>query len=312
MDINFDFMQLAEADVESTARRMMLLLTSIGVIGVFTAMVLGRRVQQAIAPRIEDLVLKIKRFQELGVHERMFEEGEDEIALLANAIDAGFAAIAARAREREQFLAIVAHELKTPVTSIQGFAEAALVSPNQSSRALEVIKRQSNRLGRLIDDLLWAARARYGDLPFCPVPVDLAFLVHKITREIDSPIHPFRLEGLTELRVLADEGLMTHALVSLFTYAIALSAPHTGIVTRLGRVGVRARTDVYVQGPPVPSEDIVRIFDPFSVLQYESDARPRTAVGLFLCREILRLHGGSVHVADEPGVGLVLTLEMPA
>jgi signal transduction histidine kinase len=53
------------------------------------------------------------------------------------------------------------------------------------------------------------------------------------------------------------------------------------------------------------------MFEPFSTVQYETDSHPRFAVGLFLCREIARVHGGTLRVSDEPGIGPKLALEVP-
>ena len=72
----------------------------VGVLGLLGSLALGLQVHRAIAPRIRRLVREVRRFQQLGVHERLLEEGRDEIAVLANALDAGFAAIATQDRER--------------------------------------------------------------------------------------------------------------------------------------------------------------------------------------------------------------------
>ena len=101
----------------------------------------------------------------------------DELAVLARALDVSFAANAARDQERERFLAVAAHELKTPLTTVKGYAQAALAHRDDRAlrdRALTVIDRQATRLARLVEDLLWSACAGAGQLSFQPAPVDLA------------------------------------------------------------------------------------------------------------------------------------------
>src|SRR6185295_4966830 len=115
----------------------------------------------------------VRNFQETGKHERIGDTGHDDIAVLANALDAGFTAIASREREREQFLSIAAHELKTPVTSIHGYSSLLVNHPPRAvdvERALKSINRQSWRLSRLIDALFLAIKARTGKLDFEPKP----------------------------------------------------------------------------------------------------------------------------------------------
>lgn len=107
--------------------------------------------------------MKVNRLRDEGVNEEVIDSGKDEIAVLANALNTGFSAIAERDRERNQFLAVVTHELKTPVTSIQGFA-MLLRDHHQDQavvdRAIEIIVRQSWRLSRKIKHVYIAIQAR--------------------------------------------------------------------------------------------------------------------------------------------------------
>src|SRR5262249_4533444 len=154
--------------------------------------------------------------------------GTDAIGVLANAIDAGFAAIANRNREREQFFSIAAHELKTPLTSIQGYSSLVMSRPEAVPllfRALEVINRQSWRMSRLIDGMLLAVRARTNSLTFTPKQLDLSQL---IVRAIDD-IKPFVGEKVFSAQIqknvfiLGDEMLLEEAFWSLLTSASALA-----------------------------------------------------------------------------------------
>src|SRR5262249_27394818 len=136
-----------------------------GIAGVILTLFLGLFVLRAVAPRIRRLVAQVHRFRESGTFERIVDSGKDDIAVLAHALDAGFSSIATREREREQFVSIASHELKTPVTSIHGYTSLLLShSPPvmDINRALMAINRQSTRLSRLIDTLLLAVRARPG------------------------------------------------------------------------------------------------------------------------------------------------------
>jgi signal transduction histidine kinase len=312
--INLDFVDATEADITANAKRMRAILISIGFCGVVLAGALAWQVRRAIAPRVSQLVRKVKRFQEFGVHEPMLMHGDDEIAVLANALDVGFAAIAERNRERERFLAVAAHELKTPMVSILGFVQAARANPAQSERALEVIGRQTRRLAHLVEDLLWAANVRAGQLDFHPVPLDLADVARHMADEVEEtiPNHPIAVHGPQSVHLLVDQTLVTHALWSMLTYAGALSATNAPIDLDVEPSDAHVLVTLQIHGPSLPPEDQMRIFDPFSTIQYEVEARPRLALGLFLCREIARVHGGTLQVSEHAGVGPLLTLNLPA
>jgi signal transduction histidine kinase len=274
-------------------------------------------VHQAIAPRIRRLVKEVQRFKDLGVHQRVLEEGRDEIAILANALDAGFAAIAARDRDRERFLAIVAHELKTPMTSILGFTELALSRPENApvrARALDLVRSHATRLGRLIDDLLLAASTRSGALPFRPQSIDASALTQKVAAEVTIivPARRFEVHVSDGRHLLADEHLLTQAVWTLLMYAAAVAETGRVITVRLESEGARLRLEVSFDAPSVPAEEIERAFAPFAAIQYEGGSGIRSAVGLFLCREIARVHGGSLVAMNPTPARRTLVLDLPA
>jgi signal transduction histidine kinase len=315
--VNVGFVDVENAAIERRSRRTYWWMSGVGLLGFVGSLALGLHVRNAIAPRVQRLVRQVQRFKELGVHERLLEQGRDEIAILANALDAGFAAIAARDREREHFLAIVAHELKTPMTSILGFTELALARPENAhvrARALGLVRSHAGRLGRLIDDLLLAASTRSGALPFRPQSVDPAALTQKVAAEVVAtmPKRRFDVDVSRGRYLLADEHLLTQAVWTLLTYAAAVAETGRTISVRLEPAGARLRLEVVFEAPAVPAEEMERAFEPFASVQYEGGSGIRSAVGLFLCREIARVHGGSLLAMNPTQDQRMLVLDLPA
>jgi len=315
--VNVGFIAVENAAIERRSRQTSWWMSGVGLLGLAGSLALGLHVRRAIAPRIQRLVLQVQRFKELGVHERVLEQGRDEIAILANALDAGFAAIAARDREREHFLAIVAHELKTPMTSILGFTELALARPESAhvrARALDLVRSHAGRLGRLIDDLLLAASTRSGALPFRPQPVDPAALTQKVAAEVvmTMPKRHFDVDVSRGRHLLAAEHLLTQAVWTLLTYAAAVAETRRAINVRLEPDGAHLRLEVVFDAPAVPAEEMERAFAPFASVQYEGGSGIRNAVGLFLCREIARVHGGSLLAMNLTHAQRMLVLDLPA
>ncbi len=311
------FVEVANAAIERRSGKTYRWMSLVGLLGLLGSFALGLQVHQAIAPRIRRLVREVQRFKQLGVHQRVLEEGRDEIAILANALDAGFAAIAAQDRERERFLALVAHELKTPMTSILGFTELALSRPESAqvrARALDLVRSHANRLGRLIDDLLLAASTRSGALPFRPQSVDAGCVTQKVAAEVamTMPGRSFDIDVARGGYLLADEHLLTQAVWTLLTYAAAIAETGRMISVRLERAAARLRLEVVFDAPSVPAEEMERAFAPFASVQYEGGSGIRNAVGLFLCREIARVHGGSLLAINPTEVQRMLVLDLPA
>ena len=306
------FIDVENAAIERRSAQTYRWMAAAGLVGLLGSLALGLQVHRAIAPRIRRLVREVQRFKELGVHQRVFEEGRDEIAILANALDAGFAAIAAQDRERERFLALVAHELKTPMTSILGFTELALARPENGevrARALDVVRSHASRLGRLIDDLLLAASTRSGALPFRPRSVDAACVTQKVAAEVamTMPGREFEVDTTRGGCLLADEHLLSQAVWTLLTYAAAIAEVGHRILVRVTPADARLRLEVVFDAPAVPAEEMERAFAPFASVQYEGESGIRN-----VCREIARIHGGTLLAMNPTGVQRMLVLDLPA
>lgn len=306
---------VAQRAVEEEVEQVRSLVLLVAAAGVIAAAWAALHVRRAIAPRIRQLVHKVRRFSEVGVNERVFDAGWDEIGILANAIDAGFTAIMERDREREKFLAVVAHELKTPLSSILGFAQAANQRPDNvelGRRALELVERHGLRLSRLLEDVLLAARARAGDLPIHREPMDLGAGVRKVVAEVQAaaPTREIAIDTPLSAPILADEGLLLHSLWTFITYGVAISA---GLPLRISIVHEPPHCEVRldVHGRDLSEDEFSRALAPFGALVYEGIGGARTGIGLFLCREIARVHGGALRI-ERTASGIRLVLELPA
>jgi len=316
-NVKVAYSEIARQNVNARTRTAQFRLVTIGVLGTLLTLLLGLSVHRAISPRIRRLVRKVDRFRELGVNENVVETGKDEIAVLANALEKGFSAIAARERERTEFLAIAAHELKTPVTSIQGYTSLLLSHPEKTSilpRALQIIHRQSWRLSRLTEDLFLAMRAKTGKLQFEPGPLDMSALVSRVVSELAPLISsgPFRLHCKPDINILGDDALLEHALWSLLSCASALSESDARVDVRLNKRETWATLSVDVMGSNVSAGDLEALFTPFQTLEYECGGGIRCAVGLYLCREIVRVHNGILQVRQMSKGLSEFVMELPA
>lgn len=310
---NIRYIAFDQALEESRARQTRTTLIGLGVCSLILGVVLGLHLRSAIGPRLATLARNVRSFQETGHYERMRYPGRDEIGVLANALDVGFSAIRERDRERQRFLAVAAHELKTPLTSVVGYAEAALATSDVAlqHRALEVVKRQGNRLVRLVQDLLLAASARRGDLAFSPKPVDGIVLVRKALAELEVGRERFEFDGSGQVFFLGDEGLLSHAISQLLSFAAAVADKGSVARVAIERDGGQVVFEVSIPKIMVTSDEIENAFVPFATVQYEGGGL-RYAVGLYLSREIARLHGGTIVAHASRNDGARLRLQIPA
>jgi signal transduction histidine kinase len=315
-DINVGYADLANRYVVSRNRNGRVWLILIGIIGAMLTLFLGLQVRRAIAPRITRLVAYVRDFQESGVHHRIGDTGKDDIALLANALDVGFSAIASREEERAQFLAIAAHELKTPVTSIHGYASLLAQSRQNGGlhRAIDTINRQSGRLIRLIDALLLAGQARHGKMHFEPSAFNVSALVGRVIQDMEPLLSKktFVSQIEPDISILGDEALLEHALWSLFTCAAAFAAAEAPLSVGFCKIQHQARLKVDIRPGGRSMPEVQDLLMPFHFVEYETGNGVRSAIGLYLCREIVRLHNGCLFIEELSERRPEFLMELPA
>ncbi|ACV61964.1 PAS/PAC sensor signal transduction histidine kinase [Desulfofarcimen acetoxidans DSM 771] len=222
---------------------------------------------------------------------------------------------------RTEFVANVSHELRTPLTSISGFLETlldgALEEPEIARRFLEHMSDETERLTRLINDLLNLSNIE--DRQFVPnfQPVDMAELIHRV-----APVYEPRAreKGLTLMvtlspnlpPVIGDEDLLMQVLTNLIDNAIKYTPAK-------GKIEIKARASeqemkviVTDTGIGIPTESLARIFERF----YRVDkARSRemggTGLGLSIVKHIVERHGGSLEVTSTVGKGSIFAFILP-
>ena len=246
--------------------------------------------------------------------------------LLALRLEAD-AATEARARgliELNQFkddlLDVISHELRTPMASIQAFAELLQnydVGPAEQQEFLDIITSESQRLSRLIDDMLDLAKIQSGRLELHGAALDVAALVHDAAR-IHAPL--VERDGLAfEVTVAPDlppvqgdrdrllqvmGNLLSNARKFTIQGTVALAAWQEGAEVRIGV------TDTGL-GIPVAARE--QIFERFTQATPVPSGKPRgTGLGLAICRELVEQHGGRIWTEDGPDGGSAFFIALPA
>ncbi len=224
------------------------------------------------------------------------------------------------ARVRRDFVANVSHELKTPVGALALLAETLLEAsddPEASRRFAERIHHESQRLARLVKELLELSRLQGAE----PLPAALPVAVDRIVNEVVDRTRTaataksidISFAGDRRVVVYGNEGQLVTAVANLMENAIAYSAEETKVTIEARRHGDMVEISVVDQGIGIAAKDLDRIFERF----YRADqARSRdtggTGLGLAIVKHIAVNHGGRVDVASTPGVGSTFTLRLPA
>lgn len=224
------------------------------------------------------------------------------------------------AEMRSQFVSSVSHELKTPLTAIRMFAETLRMgrSPDQHTQTeyLDTIINESERLTRLLNNVLDFSKIEQGKKTYNLVPTSLVEVVHTAARALEYPLaqqgFELRLDVEDNLPVVnADGDALQQAILNLLTNAIKYSGASREIDLRLKRQNGQAVIQVTDYGVGIAREEQAPIFENFyRVLTPESKLIPGTGLGLTLVAHVAKAHGGSVEVQSAPGEGSTFSIHL--
>jgi signal transduction histidine kinase/energy-coupling factor transporter ATP-binding protein EcfA2 len=266
----------------------------------------------------------------LAQAERWAEMNADQL----NSLEREFLRTSVALREREQayanelewqkdeFIATVTHQLRTPLVAIKGYADLLLIDSigslsDQQGRFLETIKSNVDRLTRLVNDLLDASRVGTGRLELDFESLDLTTLIPGIVDSFRGQIVEKSLALSLDLplalpMVRGDRGRITQTLENLIMNAWQYT-PEGGRITLTAQaLDGFVRVDVCDTGIGIPAEDIHRIFERFyRTPQPEVRAVPGIGLGLSIARTFVELHGGRIWVQSEVGRGSTFSFTLP-
>ncbi len=222
-------------------------------------------------------------------------------------------------RMRAEFLAMVSHELRMPLTSIRGSATALLDSqpdldPAEMRQFHRIILDQTDNMRELIGDLLDVAHIETGTLPVNPEPAEVAALVDRARNAFKSAGGRNNLSIDVEPNlplVMADRRRIVQVLGNLLTNAARNSPDSSAIRVSVVRDGVHVAVSVSDQGRGIPADTLPHLFRKFSRAQFEEQGGD-TGLGLAICKGIVEAHGGRIWAeSDGPGLGARFTFTMP-
>jgi len=248
-------------------------------------------------------------------------EGPKEVQQLAGTFNLMSKKITAGAQSQREFVANVSHELKTPLTSIQGYAQAILdgtvASKPEIDKAANVILIETNRLHRLVMDLLMLARLEAGtaNIQHSEVHVQalLINMVDKFSIQAEKQSIHLQMENIPDVVIMGDGDRLAQVFSNLIDNALKFT-PENGMVKISAKIQNR---DIYVKvadnGLNIPKDEREKIFDRF----YQSESSRKYGkkkgfgLGLSIAREIIQSHHGQIWVEDNAGQGSVFIVKLP-
>ncbi|MGS2743416.1 ATP-binding protein [Halomonas sp. LS-001] len=297
-----------------------------GALGSASARVLINSVVRGEALDLEGLLSILDTTSQALEYNRRLEQKSDELARIGDALHKANDRLRELDRLKDEFVAMVSHELRTPLTSIRAFAEILRDSDNlpeeKRQHFLGVIVHESQRLSRLIEEILDLARLESGRLTLDPQRLDLADIAR---RSVDAISRLQENRGITlDVEISAapawitgDADRLEQVIINLLDNAGKFAdSQHPQVSLRLYRHKRHYRLSVEDNGPGISEDEREKVFEKFHQIQQQGDVprgRPKgSGLGLPISRGIVAHLGGRLWVEDAPTLGgTCLIMELP-
>jgi signal transduction histidine kinase len=289
-----------------------------GAIGVILAMILAALISRSVARPLHQTAEAANAIAGGDYGHPVPEQGPDEVRNLAHAFNDMMKQVQRTQQTQRDFLANVSHELKTPLTSIQGYSQAVLDgTAADPSRAAQVIYDEAGRMKRLVEDLLDLARIESGQAPLRRDHVRLETIINAVLANLSLEAGEKSIllaHRVSELPGLTGDGdRLAQVFTNLVDNAITHTPPGGQVTVDAAQNAGGVEVVVSDTGPGIPPEELGRVFERF----YQVDksrarsGRKGTGLGLTISKEIILAHGGRIWAESSNGEGAAVHVWLP-
>lgn len=261
---------------------------------------------------INDIVSAARKFAEGNFDARVYDSGrDDEIGELTEAFNAMADSLQRTEQQRREFVANVSHELKTPMTTIAGYADGILdgvISPEEERQYLTIISEESRRLSRLVRRMLDVSQLQNIDMIKEKHPFDLSESMRRVLVSMEKKITDRGLDVEVEIpedaiMVLGDNDLLTQVIYNLLENAVKFALPDSTLFLGVETRGQKAVVTVRNHGETIAEDEIPKLFERF----HKSDRsrgmdKDGVGLGLYIVRTILEQHREKITATSKDGV----------
>jgi len=221
---------------------------------------------------------------------------------------------------KSDFVSSVSHELRTPLSSLKGFVEMLIDGEandeNTRREFYEIIQAETDRLNRLIDNILNISRIEAGVIKVAKTDLSLAVVITEAIEVMRGQAKTKNIEIVEQLspvyyQVHADRDMIYQAVLNLLSNAVKYTKPAGKVIVRTTVDREVVRTDVTDTGLGISADDLPKIFDKFYRVEANKKAASGTGLGLSLVKHIIEsVHDGKLSVTSEVGVGSTFSFEL--
>jgi two-component system OmpR family sensor kinase len=300
-----------------------------GLVALAISIVLALLIARSVAKPLQRMTAATEEIARGNYDQTLDITSPDEVGRLAASFNTMAHEVKASRQAQRDFVANVSHELKTPLTSIQGFSQAILDGTADDEvnrhRAVEIISNEANRMSQLVDELLDLARIESGQIKMLREPVNLVKVleacVEKFALQAKESNVKLELDTPTLPLLTGDKDRLAQVFTNLLDNALKHTPP-------AGRVTIKAQElkekpkekterasmveiTVTDTGPGIPPEDLKHIFERFYQVDKSRASKDRgIGLGLTIAKQIVESHGGKINAESVIGLGTRFTVSL--
>ncbi len=289
----------------------------------FLAVILALIIARSVAKPLRQLADGAAAIAEGNYDQQIRPRGPEEVRRVAESFNSMAARVRMAHQSQRDLVANVSHDLKTPLTSIQGWSQALLdgtaVSPEEQERAASIIHNEADRMSRMVSQLLDLARIESGTLQLAQEPVNIADLLTEVRHNLalraqTLDIH-LTLDAAPVPPVIGDYDRLMQVFTNLTDNALTHTPSGGRVHLTVKQHGDKA-VEVLVQdtGKGIAETELSRIFERFYQVdksRSRRDGRRGSGLGLAIVRELVEAHGGLIQARSAKGQGSLFIVRLP-
>lgn len=267
---------------------------------------------------LRELASAAKRLGQGDMSVKVRVYADDEIGEVSRAFNNMVDALQNMEEQRKGFVANVSHELRSPITSIAGYVQGMLdgtIPPEEQHKYMQVVYDETQRLTRLIRDLLDLSRIESGNIPMNPVDFDINEMIRRVLIKFEGRIDEKNMEIEADF---ADDPCIVHAdmdrieqvVSNLVDNAIKFCGQYGKLTLTTKTEGKLCTVVVADDGAGIDEKDLPHVFDRFYTVDKAHTSGKGTGLGLSICKQILLQHGHDINVQSESGKGTTFTFRL--
>lgn len=283
---------------------------------VILLLVMAKKITNYVVKPLKDMIIVTEQIGEGDFSKRISMKQKDELGQLAMAFNHMTEKLEMEENKRKQFLANVSHELRTPISYMKNFTEAVEEGVIDQDYYVSVMKKESDRLGRLVHDLLDLAQLEGDTYPMKQTILPFAQLIDEITERFIIDANKKAIEIKKELDadviLLGDEDRLAQVITNVLANSLKFTPANGSIRITLQKDDHIAYLSIEDSGQGIPEEDIDKLTERFFRVD-KSRARKEggTGLGLAIVQQIVRKHNGKLLIESTVGKGTKVTIQLP-